>query len=95
MLIAALPPTKGHSLMSLPSKWRRGLRPDPKVLDLAERLFAAAQRGEIRILVVVTANPMLQIEDEQAGDLDNVRKHLLIGGLASASQKLLQLDLPE
>lgn len=81
--------------MSQPDQWKRGLRPDPAIIDLVERLYTAATKGEIRALVVVTANPMLKIEDEQAGDLDNVRKHLLIGGLASASQKLLRLDLPE
>lgn len=69
--------------MTIPAQWQRGgPRPDPKVLELVERLREAAIKGHIRAMTVVTINPLLEVEKAQAGELDNVRRHLMIGGLA-------------
>lgn len=81
--------TKGSPQMNQPDKWR-GPRPDPAVIQLIDKLRSAALQGHIRTLVVVTVNPLLEVETLQAGEVDNVRKHLLLGGLASACIKYQQ-----
>jgi hypothetical protein len=69
---------------TLPSQWKRGPRPDPTVIEMFEQLAAAARRGQIRTALVITVDPLLKTEDFQAGDMDDVRRTLLLGGLSSA-----------
>ena len=78
--------------MNVPSQWRKGPRPDPTVIELLDQLSAAARRGQIRALAVVTVDPLLQTEPRHAGDMDNVKKHLLAGGLIEASQIVLKSE---
>lgn len=75
----------------LPDRWKKGPRPDPSVIELLDQLKAAAIDGRIRGLVVVTVNPLLETEEAHAGDLDNVKKHLLMGGLVAAAHKLSRI----
>lgn len=69
-------------------QWRRDLKPDPKVMELLDTLVAAAKKGHLRAVAVVTINPHLHVEPAWAGDIDPVRKNLLIGGLTKAAAKL-------
>lgn len=70
--------------MGLPAPWKRGPRPDPSVIELLDNLQLAARKGLIRGVAVVTVNPLLEVETAHAGEMDNVKKHLLIGGLTVA-----------
>jgi hypothetical protein len=72
----------------VPERWKKGPRPDPEVVELLERLAVAARKGHIRALVVVTLDPLLKVSPQCAGDLDNVRSHLLIGGMFRAATQL-------
>jgi hypothetical protein len=74
--------------MGTPQQWQRALKPDPGVLELLESLTDAARKGHLRALAVVAINPLLELETAHAGTLDNVKRHLLIGGLTEAAQKL-------
>lgn len=75
--------------MNQPDRWRRSPRPDPAVIELIEQLRTSAALGHIRTLVVVTVNPLLEVAPHQAGEIDKVRKSLLLGGLIEAGQQLL------
>lgn len=77
--------------MSLPDRWKRGLRPDPEVIRLLGDLREAAERGEIRAMAVVTVDPTLRVEGSSAGDHEDtgVRKRLLAAGLIQVSNTLL------
>lgn len=75
--------------MQQPEQWKKGPRPDPSVLELLEALQLAARKGQVRAIAVVTINPLLEVEDHHAGGTDNVKKHLLLGGLSAAAQKLI------
>lgn len=72
----------------MPARWMKGLKPDPSVLEFVKQLEAAAKRGQIRAITAVIITPTLTVEDSTAGDLDNVRQHLLVGGLFKAANKL-------
>lgn len=75
--------------MGMPDRWIRNPRPDPAVLDLIEQLRDAASKGLIRTIGVVTVDPMLNVETNQAGEDDPVRKRMLAAGLIELSQKIL------
>lgn len=75
-----------------PHRWKRRPRPDPEVLALIEQLREAASIGSVRTLVVVTMNPLLEIESAHAGEVDRVRKLLLMGGLLEASMKVNEIN---
>jgi hypothetical protein len=74
--------------MNMPMRWRRELKADPAVASLSEALQEASSRGHVRVLAVVTINPMLDVEFDCAGELDDVRKTLLIGGLTRLIRKI-------
>lgn len=71
-----------------PVQWRRPPKPDERVVKLTKAVDDAAQRGEVRLTGVVLINPMLEVECEIAGDLDPVKKDLLIGGLTRLIRKI-------
>jgi len=75
--------------MGMPEKWGRGYRPDPKVLELIDKVRHAVERGEARAIAVVLITPQLDVEGDVAGDIDQVRKRLLAAGLTEVSHKLL------
>lgn len=75
--------------MGIPEKWNRGYRPDPKVIELAEGMRKAIDSGRVRAIAAVVITPMLDVEMQTAGDIDDVRKRLLAAGLIELSQKLL------
>lgn len=77
--------------MGTPQQWQRNLKPDHSVLELLEGLLAAARKGHLRALAVVAINPLLELEIGHAGDLDNVKRRLLVGGLTEAATKLSTL----
>jgi hypothetical protein len=70
--------------MNVPVQWRKGPRPDPTVIELLNQLTSAARRGQVRAIYIVTVDPLLKTEDFQAGELDDVKRTLLLGGLAQA-----------
>lgn len=74
--------------MTAPAQWKKGPRPDPSVIELLDSLQAAARKGLIRGVAIVSVNPLLEVETAHAGDLDNVKKHLLLGGLHVAITKI-------
>lgn len=72
-----------------PVQWRRnGPKPDEAVVKLTVAAADAARRGEVRVTGVVLINPNLDVEFEVAGDLDPVKKTLLIGGLVRLINKI-------
>lgn len=77
--------------MDTPAQWKTGPRPDPTVLELLDQLQEAARKGHIRSLAVVMVNPLLEVETAQAGGMDNVKKHLILGGLSVLTITLQQL----
>ena len=87
VLSVVLITTLAHMVM--PNRWTKTPRPDPAVLEIIDALRKAAEAGEVRSLVVVTVNPMLDVEMAKAGDDDPVRTRLLAAGLIEVSQKLL------
>lgn len=76
------------SRVNMPMQWRKGPRPDQSVVALTEAVSTAASRGDVRIIGIVTINPMLEVEFTCAGELDEVRKTLLIGGLTRLITKI-------
>jgi hypothetical protein len=79
-------------IQSMPGPWRRSPKPDAKVVKAADDAYAAAQEGHTRLLVIVSVNPMLKVEATIAGDLNEVRKDLLIGAL---QRLILRIDRQE
>lgn len=75
-------------MQSMPGPWRRNPKPDAAVTKLADTVHEAAGSGQIRLMAVVTINPMLEAEVELAGDLDNVKRDLLIGALTRLILKI-------
>jgi hypothetical protein len=43
---------------SLPAQWKRGPRPDQTVIEMLNQLSAAARRGQIRAIYIVTVDPL-------------------------------------
>ena len=76
--------------MSMPMQWRKGPRPDESVVAVADAVANAARAGQIRVVAIVTVNPMLEVEFVNAGELDEVRRNLLIAGLTRLIHKLEQ-----
>lgn len=74
--------------MGMPMQWRRGPKPDPSVVALTGAVDKAAQDGHVQVVGIVTVNPMLDVEFVCAGELNEVRKNLLISGLTRLVQKL-------
>jgi hypothetical protein len=75
-------------MAAMPMQWRRNLKPDESVVALTQAVDEAAGRGQVRCLAIVTINPMLEVEFVCAGELDEVRKTLLVGGLARLIRKI-------
>lgn len=72
----------------MPMQWRKGPRPDESVVAMTEAVADAAAKGRVRVLGIVTINPNLDVEYTCAGELDEVRKNLLIAGLLRLIKKL-------
>jgi hypothetical protein len=75
-------------MQTMPMQWRKGPRPDESVVALAKQLPVAAEAGQIRCMAVVTVSPTLEVEFVHAGELDDVRRNLLISGLTRLIRKL-------
>jgi hypothetical protein len=74
--------------MDSPAQWKKGPRPDPSVIEFLAQLQEAARKGHIRSIAVITVNPLLEVENAHAGELDNVKRHLLLGGLIALSRNI-------
>jgi len=72
----------------MPEKWRRNPAPDPSVTKLADAASEAARAGQVRLMGVVTIDPLLKVEFHCAGDLDEVKRNLLIAGLTRLIQQV-------
>lgn len=83
---------RGTRMTGMPAQWKKGPRPDPTVVDLLSAALVAARKGQIRAIAIVTVDPLLQTEPHHAGDMDNVKKHLLAGGLIEASHQVLKSE---
>jgi hypothetical protein len=75
-------------IQSMPGPWRRNPKPDVAVTSLTDRAREAAHAGQVRLIGVVTINPMLEVEFTYAGELDDVKKNLLIAGLTRLIQQV-------
>jgi hypothetical protein len=73
---------------AMPIQWRKGPGPDASVVAFTGTLAQAAQDGQVHFIAVVTGNRNLEIEYVHAGELDETRKNLLIGGLNRLIRKL-------
>lgn len=73
---------------TMPGPWRRNPKPDIEVVKLAASLKSAADGGLARAIAVVSVDPLLQLDCDCAGDLDEVKKNMLIAGLSRLIQKL-------
>jgi hypothetical protein len=74
--------------MGMPMAWQRGPRPDESVIALTDAVDNAAKLGQVRVIAIVTVDPMLEVEFVCAGEMDDVRKTLLIGGLTRLIRKI-------
>lgn len=81
--------------LPMPVKWRRSPKPDVAVVKAADDASAAAHDGYTRLLVVVAMNPMLKVEAKVAGELNEVRKDVLIGALQRLILKIDREEVPE
>lgn len=75
-------------------RWRTP-RPDPEVIELIDAVRAAALRGEVRAIAIVTLDPMLHREICMAGMTDEIRKGLLAAGCMEVAHKVLRKPVPE
>jgi hypothetical protein len=69
---------------------RQPLRPDPDVVHDAEKALRAAKDGRIRTFAMITVNPVNEVEITCAGDLSDVRKTALLGGLLKLGIQLMK-----
>lgn len=74
--------------MQMPMQWKRNPKPDPAVVKLTQAVAEASSDGQLRVVAIVTINPNLEVEFDCAGQIDDVRKTLLIGGLTRLIQKI-------
>lgn len=74
--------------MNMPVQWKRNPKPDPSVVAFTNAISEAAEKGQVRCMCAVTVNPMLEVEFAFVGELDEVRKTLLIGGLTRLIRKI-------
>ena len=65
-------------------------RPNADVIEALEQALDAARDGYVRAVVIVTANPLFEVENRAAGTVTGPIIHALIGGLSVAAHKLLQ-----
>jgi len=72
------------------TQWRKAPLPNSEVVEALERALEAARRGHVRTLALVVVNPLHETETVAVGDLGNVGKLVLIGGLSFAANSLLQ-----
>lgn len=70
-------------------RWQRQLRPDSEVVHTLEQALAAARKGQLRAVLIVSINPLRETERVVAGELDPVGRTVLIGALAQAKHDLL------
>jgi hypothetical protein len=75
-------------MLSMPTQWRNNPKPDESVVALTGAVDEAANAGQVRSVGIVTVNPNLEVEFVSAGELDEVRKNLLISGLTRLIRKL-------
>lgn len=73
---------------TMPGQWRRNPKPDLSVVKLTDAAGDAAHNGRVRLVAIVTVDPLLQVEYHCAGDLDDVKRNLLIAGLTRLVQQL-------
>lgn len=73
------------------AQFRKTPRPDAEVVELLQRLLSAAQHGYVRSVVVVTVNPVQEVERLTAGDLSPIRLNALLGGLAQLKSHIISL----
>jgi hypothetical protein len=75
-------------MLSMPTQWRNNPKPDESVIALTGAVDEASNKGQVRSVAIVTVNPNLEVEFVSAGELDEVRKNLLIAGLNRLIRKL-------
>lgn len=68
--------------MSEKKEWRAPA-PNIEVIDALHRAYVAALRGDVRVVVMVTVNPLQQKETAISGDLSSVNRDVLVGGLSA------------
>jgi hypothetical protein len=71
-------------------KLRRTPKANQEVVEALERLLEAARRGEVPAATIVVVNPLHEVETVTVGNIHQLSKILLVGGLSVAAQELLQ-----
>jgi hypothetical protein len=71
-------------------KLPRAHQANAEVVEALERLLEAARAGAVRSVSIVVVNPLHEVETVTVGNIQNISKILLIGGLSVAAQELLQ-----
>lgn len=69
-------------------RFKRHPRPDPEVVDLLERVLAAARKGYVKTVAIAAVNPLHQVETGVAGDLSHVRTNAVLAGLTRTAIEL-------
>lgn len=70
--------------------FRRHPRPDDEVVELLEKLLSSARNGYVRSIVLAAVNPVNKVETACTGDLGDVRKTALLGGLLKVAIALMK-----
>jgi hypothetical protein len=74
------------------SRFRGAIRPNAEVVSLLETALESARNGHVRTILIVTVNPLHEVEQQMAGDLSATRRTVLIGGLSRAVNALIAED---
>jgi hypothetical protein len=81
--------------MQTPAQWRRKPRPNSDVIQALEQALHAARNGGIRSIVIVTCDPLKEVETASAGDLSKAARASLIGALVMAAHELTRTSPPK
>lgn len=66
----------------------RAPRPNQQVVDILEAALAGAKAGLVTTALVLTVNPIGEVETATAGDLTNTGRVFLIRSIYEAARKL-------
>lgn len=70
-------------------QWLKHPKPNNEVVQALEQALAAAKRGQLRAVVVVTVNPLHETESLAAGADNPVLHTVLVGAMAKAYSELI------
>ena len=70
--------------------WLKNPKPDSQVVLALENALAAARRGQVRSAVLVTVNPLREVESIVCGEVDETGRIVLIGAISVVNHRLIK-----